>query len=373
LVFLIVDWYVAMSKLIVCDNLRAFNCLSGMTILSTSTPIVRPRFAALRYSSWQDAMKDAVRDVDELCRLLDLPSEFAVGAKAASRQFRLFVPRGFVARMRPGDPTDPLLRQVLPIDDETIDVPGFFADPVNDQAAQRRPGLLQKYRGRALLIATGACAVHCRYCFRRHFPYDEAPHSIGDWQPVLDEIAADESLHEIILSGGDPLTLVDRSLCELIEALAGIRHLRRLRIHTRLPIVIPERVTDELIDVLRGCGLTPIVVVHANHANELDAYVGAALAKFADAGIVLLNQAVLLAGVNDSVDAQVELCERLVDLRVMPYYLHQLDRVAGAAHFEVPVATGRHIVSELRLRLPGYAVPRYVQEVAGAGSKIELE
>ena len=195
---------------------------------------------------------------------------------------------------------------------------------------------------------------------------------MADWRPAINEIADDASLHEVILSGGDPLTLVDRVLFELIESLAEISHLRRLRIHTRLPIVIPERVTNELIDMLQGCQLTPIVVLHANHANELDAHVAAALARLSNAGIVLLNQAVLLAGVNDTVDAQAALCERLVDLRVIPYYLHQLDRVAGAAHFEVPVATGRQIIRELRQRLPGYAVPRYVQEVAGAPNKIDI-
>jgi L-lysine 2,3-aminomutase len=318
-------------------------------------------------------MKYAVRDVDELCRLLDLPEEFALRAKEASRQFRLFVPRGFVARMRVGDLHDPLLRQVLPLADEMADVPGFIADPVRDDLAERQPGLLQKYPGRVLLVATGTCAVHCRYCFRRHFPYDETPRSVADWQPALNEIAADESLHEVILSGGDPLTLVDATLLELIDSLAQVPHLRRLRIHTRLPIVIPERVTDELIDMLRGSRLTPIVVLHANHANELDAQVAAAIGKFSDAGIVLLNQAVLLAGVNDSAGAQAALCERLVDLRVVPYYLHQLDRVAGAAHFEVPVATGRGIIRELRERLPGYAVPRYAAEIPGADSKTILE
>jgi EF-P beta-lysylation protein EpmB len=318
-------------------------------------------------------MKDAVRDADELCRLLDLPAEFATAAKEASRQFRLFAPRGFVARMRPGDPTDPLLRQVLPLADEMIEVPGFTVDPVRDDLAERQPGLLHKYHGRVLLVTTGTCAIHCRYCFRRHFPYDETPRSLADWQPALDEIAADDSVHEVILSGGDPLTLVDATLSELVDALANIRHVRRLRIHTRLPIVIPERVTVELIDMLQTCRLTPIVVIHANHANELDSHVAAAIGRLSDAGIVLLNQAVLLAGVNDSVDAQAELCERLVDLRVIPYYLHQLDRVAGAAHFEVPVAEGRRIIRELRDRLPGYAVPRYAAEVPGAGSKTVLE
>jgi EF-P beta-lysylation protein EpmB len=325
-----------------------------------------------QYASWQDALKDAVRDRQELLRLLGLSHSAMDVASDADERFPLLVPRSFVARMRPGDLADPLLRQVLPIANELKNAPGFVADPVDDAAAMRRPGLLQKYRGRALLITTGACAVHCRYCFRRHFPYWQSPRSLAEWQPALDEIGTDEDLHEVILSGGDPLMIVDRALAELIRALAAIPHLRRLRIHTRLPIVLPERVTDELIAMLLGCGLTSIVVVHANHANELDANVGRALARLSDAGIVLLNQAVLLAGVNDSVEAQLALCERLVDLRVIPYYLHQLDPVAGASHFEVPIERGRQIIEQLRARLPGYAVPRYVQEVPGASSKSEL-
>jgi L-lysine 2,3-aminomutase len=317
-------------------------------------------------------MKDAVRDPAELCRLLDLPEELAAAAKAAARQFPLFVPRGFVARMRLGELADPLLRQVLPLANEMADVPGFVADPVDDDAATRQPGLLQKYHGRVLLVATGTCAVHCRYCFRRHFPYDENPRSVEEWQAGFDEIAADASIEEVILSGGDPLTLVDATLVAMIEQLSDIPHLRRLRIHTRLPIVIPERVTEELVGMLRETRLTPVVVLHANHANELDEHVAAAIAKLADARVMLLNQTVLLAGVNDSVQAQAALSERLIELRVMPYYLHQLDRVAGAAHFEVPVAKGRQIVEQLRAGLAGYAVPRYVQEVAGAFSKIDL-
>jgi EF-P beta-lysylation protein EpmB len=233
--------------------------------------------------------------------------------------------------------------------------------------------LLQKYRGRVLVITTGTCAVHCRYCFRRNFPYDEAPRSLSDWRPAFDEISCDKTLREVILSGGDPLSLVDAAIEQFVAELAAIGHMRRLRIHTRLPIVIPQRVTDRLVDALRGSRLTPIVVVHANHANELDEQVAAALAKLVDVGIVLLNQAVLLAGVNDSVEAQAALCERLVDLRVMPYYLHQLDRVSGTAHFEVPVEAGRQIIKQLRELLPGYAVPRYVAEVPGAASKIILE
>jgi EF-P beta-lysylation protein EpmB len=342
-----------------------------MTILSSTSPAVRPRFVP-RYDSWQAAMKDAVRDPAELCRLLGLPAELVDRARAAAQQFPLFVPRGYIARMRPGDPHDPLLRQVLPLGEELDEVPGFVADPVCDAEAAHRPGLLHKYAGRVLLVATGTCAVHCRYCFRRHFPYADMPQSLDDWRPALDEIAGDESVHEVLLSGGDPFALVDRALAALVDELATIGHLERLRIHTRLPIVIPERVTQELVEIVCGTRLTPIVVIHANHANELDAQVAEALARLADGGLVLLNQAVLLAGINDTVEAQAALCERLVNFRVLPYYLHQLDRVAGAAHFEVPISKGRQIVEELRTRLPGYAVPRYVQEVPRAASKIQL-
>jgi EF-P beta-lysylation protein EpmB len=321
-------------------------------------------------------VRDAIREPGELCRILGLPGDLAESARTgatANQSFPLFAPRGFVSRMRPGDANDPLLRQVLPLAEELDDVTGFVADPVGDAEATRQPGLLHKYEGRVLLVATGVCAIHCRYCFRRHFPYADTPRSIARWQPVLDEIAADKSIHEVILSGGDPLMIVDHMLAQLVEELAAIPHLRRLRIHTRLPIVIPERVTDELIALLRGSQLTPIVVVHVNHANELDAQVITALAKMSDAGIPLLNQAVLLRGVNDTTAAQAALCEKLVDHRVMPYYLHQLDHVAGAAHFEVPVDTGRRIIAELRARLPGYAVPRYVSEVSGALGKAILE
>jgi EF-P beta-lysylation protein EpmB len=317
-------------------------------------------------------MKEAIRDVGELCRLLDLPPEFEAQAAQASRLFPLFVPRPFLARMRRGDPNDPLLRQVLPLGAETAAAEGFTLDPVGDSSATLSPGLLHKYQGRVLMVTTGACAVHCRYCFRRHFPYETAPRSLEDWQPAIRAIEADDSIHEVILSGGDPLTLVDRLLAELVERLAEIPHLQRLRIHTRLPIMIPQRVNGALIDWLTTNRLTPIFVIHANHAAEIDGEVAAALARLADAGIPLLNQAVLLRGVNDDVDALAELCERLVNLRVMPYYLHQLDRVAGAAHFEVPVERGQQIIAELRCRLPGYAVPRYVQEIRGAAHKVDL-
>jgi EF-P beta-lysylation protein EpmB len=321
------------------------------------------------YASWQEAVKDAVRDPDELCRLVGLPPRFASAAARAALDFPVFAPRGYIARMRPGDPRDPLLRQVLPLADELAAREGFGPDPVGDRAATRSPGMLHKYRSRVLMVTTGACAVHCRYCFRRHFPYSQGPRSVDEWSGALAEIGADSTLREVILSGGDPLMLVDDVLEELIERMAKIAHLRRLRVHTRLPLMIPDRVTDELLALLRATRLAPFVVIHANHARELTGSVVEALARLSDSGIVLLNQSVLLAGVNDDVDTLCELCERLVDLRVMPYYLHQLDRVAGAAHFEVSPTRGRRLVEQLRTRLPGYAVPRYVRETAGAEHK----
>jgi EF-P beta-lysylation protein EpmB len=228
---------------------------------------------------------------------------------------------------------------------------------------------LQKYHGRVLLVSTGACAIHCRYCFRREYPYSDGPKSVDQWKSVVDRIAADSSIEEVILSGGDPLTLADSAVAELIEQLDRIAHLRRLRIHTRLPIVIPERVNEELLASLGRTRLTPIVVIHSNHAAEIDRNVEAALARLLGHGIPILNQTVLLAGINDDVAVLRELCARLVDLRVMPYYLHQLDRVQGAAHFEVPVERGLELIAQLRALLPGYAVPRYVQETAGQASK----
>jgi EF-P beta-lysylation protein EpmB len=316
-------------------------------------------------TDWRRSLADAIRDPDELLRLLNLPHELLDAASRASELFPLVVPRSFLARMEPGNLSDPLLRQVLPLSLETRDVPGFAADAVGDDASRTAPGLLHKYRGRALLIAAGTCAVNCRYCFRRHYPYGEEPRRLDDWEPALAAIAADESLHEIVLSGGDPLVLADGRLRQLVARLEAIPHLARLRVHSRLPIVLPDRVTDALLDLLRESRLAPVFVVHANHPHEVVDDCADALRRLVRGGIPTLNQSVLLRGVNDSAEVLAELSERLVNLGVMPYYLHQLDRVAGAAHFEVPVEEGLRIHDELRKRLPGYAVPRYVQEVAG--------
>ena len=323
-------------------------------------------------AAWQLALKRAIRQPAELLRLLELPASLAPKLETSPHPFPLRVPRGFVARMKPGDPDDPLFRQVWPLDEEHRPVDGFTADPVGDTAATVGPGLLHKYEGRALLVATGACAVHCRYCFRRHFPYEDSPPNRAAWQQAVQAIAGDESLTEVILSGGDPLSLVDEQLAWLVARLAEIPHLRRLRVHSRWPVVIPERVDDGLLGWLTGTRLTPVMVIHANHAQELDSTVSAAMNRLHRAGVLLLNQSVLLRGVNDNVPALAALSEALIDLRVTPYYLHQLDRVTGAAHFEVPASHGLELLSQLHSILPGYAVPRYVQEIPGACGKLPV-
>jgi len=322
-------------------------------------------------ADWRQVWRDAVRDPRELLDLVGLP-ELAQRLPAGDAGFPLRVPRGFVARMRHGDPTDPLLRQVLPLDDELRAVPGFALDAVGDLDRRTAPGLLQKYRGRALLIATGSCAVHCRYCFRRHFPYAEQTAAAASWQAAVAAIGADASINEVILSGGDPLSLATGKLRELSDALARIPHLHRLRIHTRLPIVLPERVDPELLEWLADLPWQKVVVVHANHGNEFDAHVDRAVAALAGAGATLLNQAVLLRGVNDSVDALAGLSERGFAAGVLPYYLHQLDRVSGSAHFEVTDDSARRLHARLRERLPGFLVPRLVREVAGDAAKRPL-
>lgn len=347
-----------------------------MDIVTASSPDVATASDRSTQAAWQQAVRNAVRSPRELCEVLQLSESCCQAAERAAADFRLFVPREYIDKIPPANPDHPLLRQILPIAEEVAEeVAGgstsavYSHDPVGDAAALSAPGLLHKYASRVLLILTGACAVHCRYCFRRYYPYEDAPRGRADWQPALQYIAKDATIDEVILSGGDPLMLVDSSLQHLTEQIAEIPHIKRLRIHTRLPIMIPTRVNEALIGWLTGTRLAPFVVIHANHPLEIDTAVAASLTKMVDAGVVVLNQAVLLRGVNDSVDALEELSRRLVDLRVLPYYLHQLDRVTGSEHFEVSDSQGLAIVTELRRRLPGYAVPRLVREVPGGEYK----
>lgn len=332
-----------------------------------------PRSSAPRQTpAWQAEYARAVTDPATLLAELGLDHSLLPAAHAAASIFPLRVPRGFIARMRRRDPADPLLRQVLPLDTELQTTPGFSDDPVGDLAAMRAPGVLHKYEGRVLLTVTGACAVHCRYCFRRHYPYGDA-NPLGDqWAAALAVLRGDASIRELILSGGDPLSVSDQRLTTLVQHAASIPHLERLRIHTRLPIVLPERVDDALLGWLRATRLQCVMVVHVNHANEIDEHVRGALAMLADARVTLLNQSVLLRGVNDNIEALANLSEALFAAGVLPYYLHALDRVQGAAHFEVPEAEGLALHAALRGRLPGYLVPRFVREEPGQPAKMPV-
>ena len=278
-----------------------------------------------------------------------------------------------MSRIRPGWDDDPLLLQIRPTSSEDLPASGYTVDPVGELRSPPADGVLQKYRGRALLLVTSACAVHCRYCFRRHFPYDDHMVAGAVWDAAIDRISGDPELSEVILSGGDPLMVPDDRLSRLARKIAAIPHVRRLRIHTRLPIVVPERVDEALVEWMSSLAVPLIMVVHANHPREMDGGVRRALGVLRDTGVTLFNQAVLLRGVNDSAEILSGLSEALISSGVTPYYLHLLDRVHGAAHFEVPEAEALEIVAKLREQLPGYLVPRLVREVAGASSKIPVD
>lgn len=325
--------------------------------------------AAKPAALWQQLWRQAERDPRRLLARLGLEDKAGCLSDEAAAQFMLRVPQGFINRMRRGDLNDPLLRQVLPVTDEMQVVPGFSLDAVGDGAAKKATGVIHKYNGRALLVSTGSCAIHCRYCFRRHFDYAGENAARGQWSDAVAAIAADPTIEEVILSGGDPLSLVTPKLAELTEQLARIPHIRRLRIHSRLPIVLPERVDPELLAWLRTLPWSVAFVVHANHGNEFDQSVFHALAALRSTGVQLLNQAVLLAGVNDSVDALADLSEKGFAAGVLPYYLHQLDRVHGVAHFEVSDERALALLEALRARLSGYLVPRLVREIAGDTGK----
>jgi EF-P beta-lysylation protein EpmB len=342
-----------------------------MAILTTSAD-----FVGAEFDSWRSHMKQAVRSLHELIEYLELPRG---GSKQAGRvaeeninaigHFPVFAPRPYLQRIRPGDWNDPLLRQILPVAAEDLAVDGFSVDPLAESSASQGHGILQKYSGRALLITTGTCAINCRYCFRRHFPYESSPKSREEWDAAISQIENDSVIQEIILSGGDPLTLIDHQFAALIQRLDAIDHLKRVRVHTRLPIVIPQRVTDDLLALVRATRLTVVIVVHSNHARELDANVADALKRLGTNNAMLLNQSVLLRGVNDNAASLIELSERLIECGVIPYYLHKNDPVAGTSHFEVPVELGIGLIEKMRSSLPGYAVPRFVQEIAGDDSK----
>ncbi|MDN4502162.1 EF-P beta-lysylation protein EpmB [Alteromonadaceae bacterium BrNp21-10] len=331
-----------------------------------------PKFVGSVERHWQKELADCVTDPEELLKLVQLEPAFHTRDIAARRLFPMRVPRPFINRMQLGNVLDPLLLQVFTQHQEFNVVADFSEDPLEEQQSST-PGLIQKYQSRVLLIVRGGCAVNCRYCFRRHFPYGENSVNKLGWQKTLQHIADDPEINEVIYSGGDPLMAKDDFLAWLTSEIEKIPHVRRIRIHSRLPVVIPSRINDELLAWFSGSRLKPAMVLHINHANEIDSEVQAAVAKLINAGVTVLNQSVLLHQVNDTVEAQVELSERLYDCGILPYYLHMLDKVQGAAHFAVDDDQARVIMAGMIKRLPGFLVPKLVREIGGQPGKTPVD
>ncbi|MFC3023690.1 EF-P beta-lysylation protein EpmB [Vibrio zhugei] len=322
--------------------------------------------------NWLKQLANAISDPATLLQQLEIdPSPWESGF-AARRLFTLRVPHSFVARMEKGNPQDPLLRQVLPLSEEFDVHEGFSIDPLEEQNNEQ-PGLLHKYQNRALLILKGGCAINCRYCFRRHFPYEDNKGSKSVWQESLDYITKHPQINEVILSGGDPLMAKDQELAWLVERIENIEHVQRLRIHSRLPVVIPARVTDELCALLANTRLQTIMVTHVNHAQEINHEFRQQMSKLKQANVTLLNQGVMLKGVNDSVNAQVALSEALFNAGILPYYMHVLDKVQGAAHFFISDAQAKDIMAGVIEQVSGYLMPKLTREIGGRPSKTLLD
>ena len=317
------------------------------------------------HHTWQQALSGAITDISALYDCLEIKAIHSDAINQAQQSFALRVPREFVARMEKRNLHDPLLLQVLPQAIEMQKTPGFSTDPLSENQKNPVPGLLHKYPNRVLLTLTGACAINCRYCFRRHFPYADNIPGRTNWDRALSYISQNKNIEEIILSGGDPLVLKDHLLAEFVAQLEKIPHVERLRIHTRLPIVIPQRVTNEWIAWMTQSRFQMIVVLHCNHSNEIDDSVLNALKRLRESSITLLNQSVLLKNVNDDASVLVNLSKRLFQAGVLPYYLHLLDKVDGAAHFEVSAEKAKQLMAEIKKQLPGFLVPKLAREVPG--------
>ncbi|WP_461538860.1 EF-P beta-lysylation protein EpmB [Spongorhabdus nitratireducens] len=330
------------------------------------------RSAASVQTHWQEALSQVISDPVELLNLLDLDPALLEGAQQGSSAFKLWAPRPYVARIQRGDINDPLLKQVLPVSAELEHQPGYSMDPLGEKPKNQQAGVIHKYRDRLLFIISNTCAVNCRFCFRRHFPYDENRLNREQWQEALDYVRNDTEISEVIFSGGDPLALNDQRLGWIVDGLASIPHVQRLRIHTRFPIMIPQRITEEMLDWFARTRLQPIMVLHCNHANEINEDVIEAIQRLKQAGVTLLNQTVLLKGVNDTVDDLEKLSRTLFQNGVLPYYLHLLDKVQGAAHFDMEQEAAQRLVGKLAARCSGYLVPKLVREVAGVPAKTTL-
>jgi len=324
-----------------------------------------------RHISWQKELANVVTDPKKLLEMLNIePKKYLLHFKAR-KLFPVRVPRPFIKKMQQGDFNDPLLKQVMPLSDEFLLSPGFVTDPLAEHESKVE-GLLHKYKHRVLLIVKAGCAINCRYCFRRHFPYADNSPNKHRWQYALDYIQKNKEITEVIFSGGDPLMASDEHLAWLIDNIEKISHVKRLRIHTRLPVVIPKRVTTTLVELLKNTHLKATVVLHINHGNEINKALAEAVEPLRAARIPLFNQSVLLKGINDKADILAELSEKLFDIGIQPYYLHMFDQVQGAAHFDVNEQQAVNIVKELMTILPGFLMPKLVREIAGEANKTPI-
>ena len=321
---------------------------------------------------WQTVLSQTISSPAQLISYLELPESLLDRADQACLEFAMRVPKPWLDRIEKGNIHDPLLKQILPAAEELHQVPGFITDPLAEKESNPTEGLIHKYQGRVLVVLTGACAINCRYCFRRHFPYQENKLGPEQWQAILDYIQADTSISEVIFSGGDPLVSSDKRLQQLVQDLEQIPHLQRLRIHSRLPVVLPQRVTANLCSILEKTRLNVVTVIHSNHANEIDNAVAQAVTLLKQAGSTVLNQAVLLRGINDSVEQLKALSETLFQAGILPYYLFTFDPVKGAAHFDVPDSEAKQLIQQLQAQLPGYLVPKLAREIPGQPSKTLL-
>lgn len=319
-------------------------------------------------SEWKRILRKNFTDWETLADFLELDEEQRKEIFRKPR-FALSLPMRLVSKIKKGTLDDPLLKQFLPMAAENTSVDGFISDPIGDKAFRRGSKMLQKYDGRVLLVCTSACAMHCRYCFRQNFDYEVEDKTFVE---EIEMISQDRSLREVILSGGDPLSLSDSVLRSLLCRISAVPHVNRIRFHSRFPIGIPERIDDPFLQMIQEIPQQVWFVIHSNHPRELDREVLSRLQTLQQLGVVVLSQSVLLRGVNDDVETLKELCETLVDHGILPYYLHQLDRVKGAAHFEVSEAEGIHLIEQLGALLPGFAVPKYVREVPGEPCKTPI-
>lgn len=318
---------------------------------------------------WQHYVATAVKNLNDLAKYFNKSASDWLNGLDAQKAFNLMVPTPYLNRINPDDANDPLLLQILPKQEEMQTVSGYVLDPLAEGQFNPQKALVHKYKSRVLVIASGSCAINCRYCFRRHFPYGDNHLAQSEWQNLLDYVKEHPEINEVILSGGDPLMMKDKQLAARVQALEALPQITRLRIHTRLPVVIPQRVNDEMLQWINNTRLKVVVVLHINHANEIDATVSQAALKLKEAGVTLLNQGVILKGINDSVSAQVNLSERLFAANIMPYYIFTLDPVQGAAHFDVSIEQAQELMGQVAAELPGYLVPKLAKEVPGEKAK----